>query len=105
MNKTLESIISEKKLRDFSKKYLTLLLNEYKTINLTRIIDESDFYIKQIFDSVISVEKSIKFYNDLTSSSLVVDVGFSDSTFLIGNCNNFSHLQTPFKVKKCEQTI
>lgn len=63
-------------MRDFSKKYLEVLEGPLKGINLTRILDEEDFYTKQIFDSVHPLEISSVFKEALESCSVVIDVGF-----------------------------
>lgn len=63
-------------MRDFAKRYLEVLEGPLKGINLTRILNEEDFYIKQIFDSVYPLEISPKFKSALDSCSVVIDVGF-----------------------------
>lgn len=63
-------------MRDFAKRYLEVLEGPLKGINLTRILNEEDFYIKQIFDSVHPLEISAIFKNALESCSIVIDVGF-----------------------------
>lgn len=64
-------------LENFSQKYLSILKNELSGINLTRIVNESDFFIKQVLDSVLPLEKS-KLFSSLISkkNALLIDVGF-----------------------------
>jgi 16S rRNA (guanine527-N7)-methyltransferase len=63
-------------MRDFAKRYLEVLEGPLKGINLTRILNEEDFYIKQIFDSVHPLEISPIFKDAIESCSVVIDVGF-----------------------------
>jgi 16S rRNA (guanine527-N7)-methyltransferase len=63
-------------MRDFAKRYLKVLEGPLKGINLTRILNEDDFYNKQIFDSVHPLEISHIFKKALEESSIVIDVGF-----------------------------
>lgn len=66
----------ESKLKEFSKNYLNLAQGEYAGINLTRIDDFNDFYLKQVVDSVCVAEKSKVFKTCLEGSKYIVDVGF-----------------------------
>lgn len=63
-------------MRDFSKKYLDFLTGPLAGINLTRITDEDEFYFKQIYDSVIPLERCPIFKKLIDERLLVVDVGF-----------------------------
>jgi 16S rRNA (guanine527-N7)-methyltransferase len=63
-------------MKNFSKSYLKLLTEDFKTINLTRIESEDEFYNKQILDSVLPLEKSSNFKNSILESKILVDVGF-----------------------------
>lgn len=63
-------------MKDFAKKYLDILENELKGINLTRITNFDDFYNKQILDSVLPVDHSETFRNVLDGTRLLVDIGF-----------------------------
>lgn len=63
-------------MKDFSNQYLKLLLEDYKTINLTRISDSNEFYHKQILDSVYPLEKSSIFKNSIEKYGVVIDIGF-----------------------------
>ena len=63
-------------MREFSNEYLNLLKGEYSGINLTRITTEEDFYNKQIIDSILPIEKSKYFKDELEAKKILVDVGF-----------------------------
>jgi 16S rRNA (guanine527-N7)-methyltransferase len=63
-------------MRDFAKRYLEVLEGPLKGINLTRILNEEDFYIKQVLDSVHPLEVSPIFKDALESCSIIIDVGF-----------------------------
>ena len=64
-------------MKEFSKKYLSILTNELAGINLTRINDdEEEFYYKQIFDSIEPLEKSKVFQECLAKTKTMVDIGF-----------------------------
>jgi 16S rRNA (guanine527-N7)-methyltransferase len=63
-------------MKDFSNKYLELLTNEFKGINLTRIESPEEFYNKQILDSILPLEKSKTFANEILKTGILVDVGF-----------------------------
>jgi 16S rRNA (guanine527-N7)-methyltransferase len=63
-------------MKDFSNKYLELLTNEFKGINLTRIESPEEFYNKQILDSILPLEKSKTFANEIHKTGILVDVGF-----------------------------
>ena len=63
-------------MKEFSKKYYDLLNGEYKGINLTRIVDYDEFWVKQILDSIEPLEQSKIFKKTITESSAHIDVGF-----------------------------
>ncbi len=63
-------------MKTFSQNYLNLLQGEFKGINLTRIDDPDEFYNKQIIDSVLPLEKSSIFLQEINKSGILVDVGF-----------------------------
>ena len=64
-------------MKEFSKRYLSILTNELAGINLTRINDnEEEFYFKQIFDSIEPLEKSKTFQDCLAKTKTMVDIGF-----------------------------
>ncbi len=61
---------------NFSLKYLNLLKTKFEGLNLTRILDEQQFYDKQILDSVLPYEQCEDFKLLVDNRKLVVDVGF-----------------------------
>jgi len=63
-------------MKEFSEKYLNLLTGEFAGINLTRITDPTEFYQKQIVDSVLPQTESKVFKNALEATKLMVDIGF-----------------------------
>ncbi len=70
-------------MKEFSKKYLSILKNELKGINLTRILDEDEFYHKQILDSTLPLENSSFILDELRKRRVLVDVGFGGGFPLI----------------------
>jgi len=63
-------------LRLFSQRYLEILTMEFAGLNLTRILESEEFFYKQILDSLIPLEKSLIFENEIREKGLLVDVGF-----------------------------
>lgn len=63
-------------MREFSQKYLNLLTNEFKGINLTRIESPDEFYNKQILDSIMPLEKSKTFAKEVAKTGILIDIGF-----------------------------
>lgn len=63
-------------MKEFAEKYLNLLQTEFKGLNLTRIEDPEDFYIKQVLDSILPFQQSPYFQKVVKSAKVVVDVGF-----------------------------
>lgn len=63
-------------MKEFSKKYLDLLTNEFSGINLTRIEGPEDFFNKQIMDSVLPEIHSEIFKKALEKTKILVDIGF-----------------------------
>ena len=63
-------------MNDFCQNYLNLLKTEYSGLNLTRILDPADFYLKQFVDSVRPLELSKAFQESIATKDLIVDVGF-----------------------------
>lgn len=61
---------------DFSYKYLHLLKTKYEGLNLTRILDQDEFYNKQILDSIQPYLDSPVFQEQVQKTKLVIDVGF-----------------------------
>lgn len=63
-------------MRDFSRNYLEILKTDLAGLNLTRILDEEDFYQKQIVDSIAPYEQSTLMQESLKKTNLLVDIGF-----------------------------
>ena len=63
-------------MKDFSNRYRSFLINEFKNINLTKILGEEDFYHKQILDSILPLQCSRMFSQSLEKNNLLLDVGF-----------------------------
>jgi len=61
---------------DFSLKYLSILKTKLAGLNLTNILDQDEFYQKQILDSILPYQESQFFQADVKKTMLVVDVGF-----------------------------
>jgi len=61
---------------NFSLKYLHLLKTRFAGLNLTRILDDEDFYQKQVLDSILPYEQSLEFRSTVDQFGKVVDVGF-----------------------------
>lgn len=61
---------------DFSLKYLHILKTDLQGLNLTNILDEEEFYHKQILDSVNPYLQSKLFQSEVAEKGVVVDVGF-----------------------------
>lgn len=65
-----------KELREFSDAYLNILTTRLAGLNLTRILEPEEFYLKQILDSVLPVEQCPEFAMALKNTKTVVDIGF-----------------------------
>jgi 16S rRNA (guanine527-N7)-methyltransferase len=61
---------------DFSVRYLHLLNTKFAGLNLTKILDQDEFYHKQILDSINPYLQSEFFQQQVQQHKLVVDVGF-----------------------------
>lgn len=61
---------------DFSIRYLHVLKTQLAGLNLTNILDQDEFYHKQILDSIIPYQESKLFQEDVKRTGVVVDVGF-----------------------------
>lgn len=61
---------------DFSLKYLQILKTDLAGLNLTNILDDEEFYHKQILDSINPYLQSQLFQNAVAEKGIVVDVGF-----------------------------
>lgn len=61
---------------DFSIRYLNVLKTKLAGLNLTNILDQDEFYHKQILDSVNPYLQSELFQKEVQKRGVVVDVGF-----------------------------
>jgi 16S rRNA (guanine527-N7)-methyltransferase len=61
---------------DFSIRYLNLLKTKLSGLNLTNILDQDEFYHKQILDSINPYLDSNLFQEQVKKTGVVVDVGF-----------------------------
>jgi 16S rRNA (guanine527-N7)-methyltransferase len=61
---------------DFSIHYLHLLKTKFSGLNLTKILDQDEFYNKQILDSINPYLQSELFKQHVLKRGVVVDVGF-----------------------------
>lgn len=61
---------------DFSIRYLHVLKTKLAGLNLTNILDQDEFYHKQILDSINPYLQSELFKAEVAKSKVVVDVGF-----------------------------
>jgi 16S rRNA (guanine527-N7)-methyltransferase len=61
---------------DFSVRYLHLLKTRFAGLNLTRILDDQEFYEKQVLDSILPYEQSTEFKEALDRTGVMVDIGF-----------------------------
>ena len=63
-------------MREFSNRYLDILKGELAGLNLTRILDEEEFYNKQIVDSLVPYKECEIFKSRLSTTKHLIDVGF-----------------------------
>lgn len=61
---------------NFSLKYLHLLKTRFEGLNLTRILDDQEFYEKQVLDSILPYEQCPEFKELLDKRGVLVDIGF-----------------------------
>jgi 16S rRNA (guanine527-N7)-methyltransferase len=61
---------------DFSTRYLNILKTKLNGLNLTNILDQDEFYHKQILDSINPYLQSELFKASVQKRGVVVDVGF-----------------------------
>ena len=69
-------IISSVDWKKFSSDYLNVLRGTFSGLNLTRILDDNEFYQKQILDSLAPLEQSPIFLEEINRKGICVDVGF-----------------------------
>ena len=77
---------------DFTSRYLKILNSEFFGLNLTKVLDPDEFYVKQYIDSLYP-------FNDLSSTkeliknySLCVDVGFGGGFPLLVLASHFPEI-------------
>jgi 16S rRNA (guanine527-N7)-methyltransferase len=63
-------------MKTFATEYLNVLKGELEGLNLTRIISEEDFFIKQIIDSIEPLNHCREFKKSLESKLPLIDIGF-----------------------------
>jgi 16S rRNA (guanine527-N7)-methyltransferase len=63
-------------MKEFANKYLEYLNTKFKGLNLTRITEFSEFYNKQVLDSLLPLEESKIFYDSVMKHKLFIDIGF-----------------------------
>ncbi len=63
-------------MKDFSREYFKYLSIELAGINLISIKDQEEFYVKQVLDSIASVENSVVLWDHFQKHRKVVDIGF-----------------------------
>ncbi len=68
--------LSNDELKSFSDAYVSLLTTELEGINLTRIIDRDEFYLKQVLDSIVPMATIPILYELITSNLPLIDIGF-----------------------------
>lgn len=61
---------------DFSIRYLHVLKTKLAGLNLTNILDQDEFYHKQILDSINPYLQSELFKAEVAKTKVIVDVGF-----------------------------
>jgi len=61
---------------DFSIRYLHVLKTKLAGLNLTNILDQDEFYHKQILDSINPYLQSDLFKSEVAKTGTIVDVGF-----------------------------
>ena len=80
-------------MKDFSEKYLELIKGQFSGINLTRILDDDDFYEKQILDSIIPLEVSKIFKPKILETKLLIDIGFGGGFPLLPLAKTFPNVR------------
>ena len=61
---------------DFSIRYLNILKTQFEGLNLTKILEQDEFYHKQILDSILPYQESKLFQSEVKKTGSIVDVGF-----------------------------
>ncbi len=63
-------------MREFSRQYLKIIKTDFAGLNLTKILQEEDFYQKQIADSLLPLEAWPELEAKVVKTGLLVDIGF-----------------------------
>jgi len=80
-------------LKVWTKKYLELLKGEFAGLNLTRILEEDEFYHKQILDSLLPIQNSQLFDKLIKKSGIIIDVGFGGGFPLLPLAYNYPEVK------------
>jgi len=78
---------------DFSVRYLHILKTELAGLNLTKILDQDEFYHKQILDSILPYQESTLFQHQVQKTGVVVDVGFGGGFPILPLAKLLPHVQ------------
>ena len=78
---------------NFSLSYLNLLKTRFEGLNLTRILDDQEFYEKQILDSILPYEQSVEFKGHLDRVKRLLDVGFGGGFPLLPLAKHCPHIE------------
>lgn len=78
---------------NFSLSYLNLLKTRFAGLNLTRILDDQEFYEKQILDSILPYEQSPEFKSNLDRVKRLLDVGFGGGFPLLPLAKHCPHIE------------
>ena len=79
-------------LQEFTAEYLHLLKTEFKGLNLTRILDEDEFFLKQIYDSVYPFTEIPELKNLLENIGCLTDIGFGGGLPLLPLAFSFPNI-------------
>ena len=75
-------------LRNFAERYHEILSVDLKGLNLTRIEEFEDFYLKQIIDSIEPYKQSEVFQQKVAKVEKIIDVGFGGGFPLLPLANH-----------------
>ncbi len=78
---------------NFSLQYLNLLKTRFDGLNLTRILDDQEFYEKQILDSILPYEQSPEFKSNLDRVRRLLDVGFGGGFPIVPLAKHCPHIE------------
>jgi 16S rRNA (guanine527-N7)-methyltransferase len=80
-------------MNDFSEKYLNLVNTKYSGLNLTRILDSNEFYIKQYIDSIFPFTEIKRLKDCLNEKKILVDIGFGGGFPILPLANEFKPIK------------